>query len=140
MYASLIRFFDFIEAILLNLVLLEILVKVLDPFESLPGRTVATLLFLGGAGNFHRRGSFRNDALRTLDRLLKFRLPLSAPFTLRTLPCSGSCWCNQNRWASPGNLPSRRFRLASSLYLTVQATTRFMVSIYTDPMLQQHFQ
>src|SRR5262249_52652398 len=29
---------DFIEAILLNLVVLEILVRVLDPFESLPGR------------------------------------------------------------------------------------------------------
>src|SRR5579871_2080708 len=36
---------DFIEAILLNLVLLEILVKVLDPFESLPGRTVARFCF-----------------------------------------------------------------------------------------------
>src|SRR5690349_21359077 len=36
---------DFIEAILLNLVLLEILVKVLDPFESLPGRTVVRFCF-----------------------------------------------------------------------------------------------
>ncbi|HEY4675993.1 MAG TPA: hypothetical protein VIJ01_02470, partial [Candidatus Angelobacter sp.] len=36
---------DFIEAILLNLVLLEILVKVLAPFESLPGRTVAKFCF-----------------------------------------------------------------------------------------------
>ena len=36
---------DFIEAILLNLVVLEILVKVLDPFESLPGRTVARFCY-----------------------------------------------------------------------------------------------
>src|SRR5262249_34135835 len=36
---------DFLEAILLNLVVLEILVTVLDPFESLPGRTVAGFCF-----------------------------------------------------------------------------------------------
>src|SRR3954470_14078003 len=36
---------DFLEAILLNLVVLEILVKVLDPFESLPGRTVARFCY-----------------------------------------------------------------------------------------------
>src|SRR5260221_3751530 len=37
--------FDFIEAVLINLVVLEILVKVLDPFESLPGRTIARFCF-----------------------------------------------------------------------------------------------
>src|SRR5258708_13594582 len=36
---------DFIEAVLINLVVLEILVKVLDPFESLPGRTIARFCF-----------------------------------------------------------------------------------------------
>src|SRR6185312_10276895 len=36
---------DFIEALLLSLVVLEILVKVLAPFEALPGRTVARFCF-----------------------------------------------------------------------------------------------
>jgi len=36
---------DFLEALLLSLVVLEILVKVLDPFEALPGRTVARFCF-----------------------------------------------------------------------------------------------
>src|SRR5215467_4485045 len=36
---------DFIEAVLLSLVLLEILIKVLDPFEALPSRTVARFCY-----------------------------------------------------------------------------------------------
>src|ERR1700749_3297661 len=44
-YAATYSVVDFIEAILLNLVLLEILVKVLDPFESLPGKTVARFCY-----------------------------------------------------------------------------------------------
>ncbi|HEX7284898.1 MAG TPA: hypothetical protein VF532_01880 [Candidatus Angelobacter sp.] len=36
---------DFLEALLLSFVLLEILVKVLEPFEALPGRTVARFCF-----------------------------------------------------------------------------------------------
>jgi len=36
---------DFLEALLLSLVVLEILVKVLDPFEAMPGRTVARFCF-----------------------------------------------------------------------------------------------
>src|SRR6185437_9728742 len=36
---------DFIEALLVSLVVLEILVHVLEPFESLPGRTVARFCF-----------------------------------------------------------------------------------------------
>ena len=45
MYVANYTVFDFIEAILINLVLPAILVKVLDPFESLPGRTVARFCF-----------------------------------------------------------------------------------------------
>jgi hypothetical protein len=36
---------DFLEALLLSFVLLELLVKVLEPFEALPGRTVARFCF-----------------------------------------------------------------------------------------------
>ena len=35
----------FVEAVLLSLVVLEILVKVLDPFEALPGRNIARFCF-----------------------------------------------------------------------------------------------
>ena len=65
MYVITYSVFDFIEAILINLVLLEILVKVLDPFESLPRTHRSPILFLGGAGNFRRRCSFCIGSFRT---------------------------------------------------------------------------
>ena len=54
---------ELIEAILLNLVLLEILVKVLAPLTLCPAAPWP-ILFLGSAGHFNCCGVFSDDAFR----------------------------------------------------------------------------
>lgn len=127
---------DFIEAILLNLVLLEILVKVLDPFESLPGRTVARFCFWAVFGistavalsvmmPYGHKESFIEVPL-TIERTV-FLADASLLWLLlvqsKTL---GITWKSSVAEIAIGFV----------LYLTVQATTRFMVSIYSGPVLR----
>lgn len=128
--------FDFIEAILINLVLLEILVKVLDPFESLPGRTVARFCFwavLGISGAV---------ALSVLTPTGHLPLPLEVPLTIeRTIYLADASllWILLVQSKSFGitwKSSIAEISIGFILYLTVQGTTRFMVSIYTGPMLQ----
>jgi hypothetical protein len=127
---------DFIEAILLNLVLLEILVKVLDPFESLPGRTVARFCFWAVLGistavalsvvmpSGHREAYI--EVPLTIERTI-FLADASLLWILlvqsKTL---GITWKSSVAEISIGFV----------LYLTVQATTRFVVSMYQSPIIR----
>jgi hypothetical protein len=127
---------DFLEAILLNLVLLEILVKVLDPFESLPGRTVARFCFWAVLGistavalsvvmpSGHREAYI--EVPLTIERTI-FLADASLLWILlvqsKTL---GITWKSSVAEISIGFV----------LYLTVQATTRFVVSLYQSPIIR----
>jgi hypothetical protein len=128
---------DFIEAILLNLVLLEILVKVLDPFESLPGRTVARFCFWAVLGistavalsvmmpsgnNVVPSGHNESyiEVLLTIERTI-FLADASLLWILLVQAKSlGITWKSSVAEIAIGFV----------LYLTVQATTRFVVSKY----------
>ena len=127
---------DFVEAILLNLVLLEILVKVLDPFESLPGRTVARFCFWAVFGistavalsvmmpSVHK-GTFMEVPL-TIERTIYLADASLLWLLLVQSKKLGITWKSSVAEIAIGFV----------LYLTVQATTRFVMSIYPGPILR----
>jgi|SRR5689334_13490242 hypothetical protein len=127
---------DFFEAILLNLVLLEILVKVLDPFESLPGRTVARFCFwavLGISTAVALSVMMPSDHKETLAAV-----PLTIERTI-FLADASLLWIllvqSKNlgiTWKSS----VAEIAIGFVLYLTVQATTRFVISIYQGQVLR----
>ena len=128
---------DFVEAIFLNLVLLEILVKVLDPFESLAGPHRGQVLFLGSAGHFHRRGFLRDDAFRSKHGPL-FEVPLTIERTI-FLADAALLWIllvQAKKLGITWKSSVAEIAIGFVLYLTVQATARFVGSIYTDRMLR----
>ena len=136
MYVVTYSVFDFIEAILINLVLLEILVKVLDPFESLPGRTVARFCFwavLGISGAV---------ALSVLTPSGHLEALVEVPLTIeRTIYLADASllWILLVQSKSLGitwKSSVAEIAIGFVLYLTVQATTRFVAAIYQTPMLQ----
>ena len=127
---------DFIEAILLNLVLLEILVKVLAPFESLPGRTVAKFCFWAVLGistavafsvmmPSGHKGPFIEVPL-TVERTIFLADAALLWILLVQAKKLGITWKSSVAEIAIGFV----------LYLTVQSTTRFVASIYADPMLR----
>jgi hypothetical protein len=127
---------DFIEAILLNLVLLEILVKVLDPFESLPGRTVARFCYwavLGISGavalsvmmpSGHRQAFI--EVPLTIERTIFLADASLLWILLVQAKRLGITWKSSVAEIAGGFL----------LYLTVQSTTRFVISIYPGQLLR----
>jgi hypothetical protein len=127
---------DFIEAILLNLVLLEILVKVLDPFESLPGRVVARFCFWAVLGistavavsvmmpSGHKQTYI--EVFLTIERTVFLADAALLWLLLVQSKKLGITWKSSVAEIAIGFV----------LYLTVQATTRFVVSIYTGPVLR----
>jgi hypothetical protein len=127
---------DFIEAILLNLVLLEILVKVLDPFESLPGRTVARFCFWAVLG------ISTAVALSVMMPSGHKQTYIAVPLTIeRTifLADASLLWILLVQSKALGitwKSSVAEIAIGFVLYLTVQATTRFVVSIYPDPVLR----
>jgi hypothetical protein len=127
---------DFVEAIFLNLVLLEILVKVLDPFESLPGRTVARFCFwavlgISAAVAFSvMMPSGKHGPL--------FDVPITIERTIYLADAS-LLWIllvQAKKLGITWKSSVAEIAIGFVLYLTVQATTRFVASIYTDRMLQ----
>lgn len=134
-YAITYSLVDFVEAILLNLVLLEILIKVLDPFEALPGRTVARFCYwavlaasaavaLSVTMPAAQKESFTQVAL-TIERTI-FLVDASLLWILLVQSKAlGITWKSSVAEISIGFV----------LYLTVQATTRFMVGRYQNPLL-----
>jgi hypothetical protein len=127
---------DFVEAILLNLVLLEILVKVLDPFESLPGRTVARFCFWAVLGistavalsvvmpSGHRESYI--EVPLTIERTIFLADASMLWILLVQSKTLGITWKSSVAEISIGFV----------LYLTVQATTRFMAGLYQGPIMR----
>ena len=127
---------DFIEAILLNLVVLEILVKVLDPFESLPGRTVARFCY------WAILGISAAVALSVMMPAGHKEAYIQVPLTIeRTifLADASLLWILLVQSKALGitwKSSLAEIAIGFVLYLTVQATTRFVVAIYQTLLAQ----
>ena len=127
---------DFLEAILLNLVLLEILVKVLAPFESLPGRTVAKFCFWAVLG-ISTAVAF-SVMMPSVHKNPLIEVPLTIERTI-FLADAALLWTllvQAKKLGITWKSSVAEIAIGFVLYLTVQATTRFVASIYTDPMLR----
>jgi hypothetical protein len=127
---------DFLEAILLNLVLLEILVKVLAPFESLPGRTVAKFCFWAVLG-ISTAVAF-SVMMPTVHKNPLIEVPLTIERTI-FLADAALLWTllvQAKKLGITWKSSVAEIAIGFVLYLTVQSTTRFVASIYTDPMLR----
>lgn len=127
---------DFIEAILLNLVVLEILVRVLDPFESLPGRTVARFCFWAVLGistavalSVMMPAGHKEPYIQVLLTIERTIFLADASLLWILLVQSKSLGIS---WKSS----VAEIAIGFVLYLTVQATTRFVLAIYQSPVLQ----
>lgn len=127
---------DFLEAILLNLVLLEILVKVLAPFESLPGRTVAKFCFWAVLG-ISTAVAF-SVMMPSVHKNPLIEVPLTIERTI-FLADAALLWTllvQAKKLGITWKSSVAEIAIGFVLYLTVQSTTRFVASIYTDPMLR----
>jgi len=127
---------DFIEAILLNLVLLEILVKVLDPFESLPGRVVARFCFWAVLGI--STAVALSVMMPSLHKQTYIEVPLTIERTI-FLADASLLWLllvQSKKLGITWKSSIAEIAIGFVLYLTVQATTRFVVSIYPGPILR----
>ncbi|HEY3768197.1 MAG TPA: hypothetical protein VGN44_05960 [Candidatus Angelobacter sp.] len=127
---------DFIEAILLNLVLLEILVKVLDPFESLPGRTVARFCFWAVLGI--STAVALSVVLPSGHRESYFEVPLTIERTIYLADAS-LLWIllmQSKTLGIPWKSSVAEISIGFVLYLTVQATTRFVMSLYQNQIIR----
>src|SRR5689334_8303167 len=127
---------DFIEAILLNLVLLEILVKVLDPFESLPGRVVARFCFWAVLGI--STAVAVSVMMPSGHKQTYIEVPLTIERTI-FLADASLLWLllvQSKKLGITWKSSLAEIAIGFVLYLTVQATTRFVVSIYTGPILR----
>jgi hypothetical protein len=127
---------DFVEAIFLNLVLLEILVKVLDPFESLPGRTVAKFCFWAILG-ISTAVAF-SVMMPSGNKGPLIEVPVTIERTI-FLADASLLWILLVQAKNLGitwKSSVAEIAIGFVLYLTVQSTTRFVASIYTDPMLR----
>src|SRR6266849_2390519 len=128
--------FDFIEAVLINLVVLEILAKVLAPFESLPGRTIARFCFWAVLGV---STAVALSVIAPSQHTVVFiDLPLAIERTI-FLADAALLWILLVQ-SKPLGLTWKssvaEIAIGFVLYLTVQATTRFVVAIYQTSMLQ----
>lgn len=127
---------DFVEAIFLNLVLLEILVKVLDPFESLPGRTVAKFCFWAVLG-ISTAVAF-SVMMPSGNKGPLIEVPVTIERTI-FLADASLLWILLVQAKNLGitwKSSVAEIAIGFVLYLTVQSTTRFVASIYTDRMLR----
>ena len=127
---------DFIEAILLNLVLLEILVKVLDPFESLPGRMVARFCFWAVLGI--STAVAISVMMPSGHKQTYIEVPLTIERTI-FLADASLLWLllmQSKKLGITWKSSLAEIAIGFVLYLTVQATTRFVVSIYPGPILR----
>ncbi|HKW76156.1 MAG TPA: hypothetical protein VJN64_11575 [Terriglobales bacterium] len=120
------------EALLLSLVVLEIMVKVMEPFEALPGKTIARFGFLAVLGislavtisvMVHGHGSPPQvEIALTVERTIFLVDALLLWILLFQSKSFGISWKSSVAEIAIGFV----------LYLTVQATARFMILLYTD--------
>jgi hypothetical protein len=127
---------DFVEAVLINLVVLEILVKVLDPFESLPGRTIARFCFWAVLGISTAVAlSVMVPAQHTV---VLIDLPLAIERTIFLADASllGILLVQSKALGLTWKSAEAEIAIGFVVYLTVQATSKFVVGMYKDPMLR----
>ena len=127
---------DFIEAILLNLVLLEILVKVLDPFESLPGRTVARFCFWAVLGISTAVALSVMMPSGHKEPFIEVPLTIERTIFLADASLLWVLLVQSKTLGIPLKSSVAEIAIGFVLYLTVQATTRFTVSIYSGTLLR----
>lgn len=137
-YAATYDVVDFVEALLLSLVVLEILVRVLEPFESLPSRTVARFCFWAVLGISiavvlsvvvpphapHQRTSLLVHLPLTLERTIFLADATILWILLFQAKALGITW----------NSSLAEIAIAFVLYLTVQSTSRFVMAVYENPL------
>ena len=121
---------DFIEAIFLNLVLLEILVKVLDPFESLPGRTVAKFCFWAVLGISTAVAFSVMMPSGHKGPLIEVPLTIERTIFLADAALLWILLVQAKKLGITWKSSVAEIAIGFVLYLTVQSTTRFVVSIY----------
>lgn len=134
LYAATYLVGDFIEAVLVSLVVLEILGRVLEPFESLPSRTVTRFCFWAVAGvcttvvlsvvvphpPIHDAISYWVDVPLTLERTIFLACAVVLWTILFQAKALGISW----------NSSLAEIAIGFVLYLTVQSTTRFVMGMY----------
>ena len=119
---------SFIEAVLLSLVVLEIVVKVLDPFDSLPAREIAWFCFWAVFG-------ITAAVAISIGPLLHNTLSEWALVTDRTIMlCDAALlWIILLRARSLGitwRSSVAEIALGFALFLTVQGVSRFLIATY----------
>lgn len=130
---------DFIEAILLNLVLLEILVKVLDPFESLPGRTVAKFCFWAVLGISTAVAFSVMMPSGHKAPLIEVSLTIERTIFLADASLLWILLVQAKKLGITWKSSVAEIAVGFVLYLTVQSTTRFVASIYPGKLLWSIF-
>lgn len=134
-YAAIYTIDDFIEALLISLVVLEILVRVLEPFESLPGRTVARLCFWAILGiSVAVALSVYVPNRPNLKPNLFVDLPLALERTI-FLADAAILWVLLLQAKALGitwKSSVAEIAIGFVLYLTVQSTTRFVLGVYDN--------
>lgn len=130
---------DFIEALLVSLVVLEILGRVLEPFETLPSRTVTRFCFWAVAGvcmtvvlsvviphaPIHRAPNYLVDVPLALERTI-------------FLACAAVLWAILFQAKALGiswKSSLAEIAIGFVLYLTVQSTSRFVMAAYDNIMI-----
>jgi hypothetical protein len=126
----------FIEAILLNLVMLEILVKVLDPFESLPGRTVARFCFWAVLGISMAVALSVMMPSGHRDSFIEVPLTIERTIYLADASLLWILLVQTKTLGIPWKSAVAEIAIGFVLYLTLEATARFMASIYTAQLLR----
>jgi|SRR5579864_58259 len=127
---------DFVEAIFLNLVLLEILVKVLDPFESLPGRTVAKFCFWAVIGISTAVAFSVMMPSGNKGPLIEVPVTIERTIFLADASLLWILLVQAKKLGITWKSSVAEIAIGFVLYLTVQSTTRFVASIYTDRLLR----
>ena len=125
---------DFIEALLVSLVVLEILVHVLEPFESLPGRTVARFCFWAvlGISTAVVLSVVIPHSSHDFSPTLLFDLPLTLERTI-FLADAAILWIILLQAKALGitwKSSVAEIAIGFVLYLTVQSTSRFVMAVY----------
>jgi len=134
-YAATYSIGDCVEALLLSLVVLEILVRVLEPFETLPGRTVARFCFwavLGISVAVVLSVYVPNHPNQKLNMLVDLPLTLERTIFLADAAILWVLVFQAKALGITWKSSVAEIAIAFVLYLTVQSTTRFVLGVYDN--------